>query len=84
MTRIGNRDTPGSFERAQPETFEACLSRPALPAISAGAAKRKTCQRGKFHGITASTTPSGWKLTKLLAASVSTGCGARKASAWSA
>ena len=44
-------------------TFEACLSRPALPAISAGAAKRKTCQKGKFHGMTASTMPSGSKRT---------------------
>ncbi len=40
-------------------TFEACLSRPTLPAISAGAANRITCQNGKFHGITASTGPSG-------------------------
>ena len=32
---------------------------PTLPAISAGAAKRKTCQKGKFHGITARTGPSG-------------------------
>ncbi len=40
-------------------TFEACLSATALPAASAGAAARKTCQYGKFHGITASTTPSG-------------------------
>ena len=41
-------------------TFEACLSSTTLPAISAGAAKRNTCQNGKFHGITASTGPSGW------------------------
>ena len=41
-------------------TFEACLSSPTLPAISAGAANRITCQSGKFHGITASTGPSGW------------------------
>jgi len=40
-------------------TFEACLSRPTLPAISAGAANRTACHSGKFHGITASTTPSG-------------------------
>ena len=40
-------------------TFGACLSSAALPAISAGAAKRKTCQNGKFHGMIASTTPSG-------------------------
>ena len=48
---------------AQPSTFEACLRTPPLPAISAGAAKRKTCQNGKFHGITASTTPSGRNAT---------------------
>ena len=26
----------------------------------AGATKRKTCQKGKFQGITARTMPSGW------------------------
>ena len=30
-----------------------------LPAISAGAAQRMSCQNGKFHGMIASTTPSG-------------------------
>ena len=35
------------------------LQWPAQPAISAGAANRNTCQYGKFHGITASTGPSG-------------------------
>ena len=48
-----------SMASAQPGTFEACLSSPTLPAISAGAAKRNTCQNGKFHGITASTAPIG-------------------------
>ena len=38
-------------------TFDACLSSPTLPAISAGAAKRMTCQSGKFHGMMASTGP---------------------------
>ncbi len=41
-------------------TFEACFSSPALPAISPGAAKRKTCQKGKFQGMIASTGPKGW------------------------
>ena len=41
-------------------TFEACLRSPVLPAISAGAAKRNTCQNGKFHGMTARIGPSGW------------------------
>ena len=52
-----------SIASAHCGTFEACLSRPALPAISAGAAKRKTCQKGKFHGITARMMPSGSKRT---------------------
>ncbi len=41
-------------------TFEACLSRPVLPAIIAGHRKRKTCQYGKFHGMIARIGPSGW------------------------
>ncbi len=44
-------------------TLEACFSRPTLPAISAGAAKRNTCHSGKFQGITASTGPIGSKAT---------------------
>ena len=40
-------------------TLLACLSRPTLPAARAGAAKRIACQSGKFHGMIASTTPSG-------------------------
>ena len=40
-------------------TFEACFRMPTLPAMRVGAAKRSTCQNGKFHGITASTQPSG-------------------------
>ena len=44
-------------------TLLACLSSPTLPAMSAGAAKRIACQSGKFHGMTASTTPSGWCTT---------------------
>ena len=39
-----------SMASAQPVTLEACLSRPALPAMSAGAAKRNTCQNGKVPG----------------------------------
>ncbi len=49
-----------SIASAHCGTFEACLSRPTFPAISAGAANRKTCQKGKFHGMIASTGPSGW------------------------
>ena len=41
-------------------TLDACFSSPTLPTISAGAAKRITCHSGKFHGMMASTAPSGW------------------------
>ena len=34
-------------EGAQPQTLDACLSATALPATSAGAAKRNTCQNGE-------------------------------------
>src|SRR3982074_3261460 len=51
---------------AQPGTFEESFITAPLPAITPGAANRKTCQNGKFHGITARTTPSGWKTIKLL------------------
>ena len=44
---------------AQRGTFEACFNIAVFPAMSAGAAKRKTCQKGKFHGMMASTGPSG-------------------------
>jgi len=44
-------------------TFEACLSNPTLPAISAGTANRIACQSGKFHGMMARTGPSGWYRT---------------------
>ena len=44
-------------------TFDACLSSPTLPAIRPGTANRIACQSGKFHGMIASTGPSGWKVT---------------------
>ena len=44
---------------AQPVVLGECLSSAALPAISAGAVNRNTCHSGKFHGMTASTTPTG-------------------------
>ena len=69
---------------AVPVTLGACLRSATLPAMSAGAAKRKTCHTGKFHGITASTGPSGSKATTLLCASVSTGSSVKKSSACSA
>ncbi len=48
-----------SMARAQPGTLEACLRRPTFPAMRAGAAKRKTCQKGKFQGMTARIGPRG-------------------------
>ena len=48
-----------SISNAVCGTFDACLSSPTLPAINAGAANRITCHSGKFHGMTASTGPSG-------------------------
>jgi hypothetical protein len=52
-----------SMASADCGTFEACLSSPTFPAISAGAANRNTCQKGKFHGITARIAPRGSKRT---------------------
>ncbi len=54
------RRTIDSMASAHRGTFDACLRTPTFPAISAGATKRKTCQKGKFHGITARTGPIGW------------------------
>ena len=48
-----------SNANAQPDTLGACLSSPPLPAMRAGAANRVTCQKGKFQGMIARTTPSG-------------------------
>jgi len=69
-----------SMASAQPPTLGACFRSPAFPAMRPGAANRKTCQKGKFHGMIASTTPRGRKETKLSRASVSTGSRA----SWSA
>ena len=57
------RRTTSSIASAHCGTLDACLSRATFPAISAGAAKRKTCQKGKFQGMTARMTPSGWYVT---------------------
>ena len=57
--RVGGSHRGLDLLRAVPETFGACLRSAVLPAISAGPAKRMTCQNGKFHGITAKITPIG-------------------------
>ena len=60
-TSAGNPAPHQLLEEQQlPGTLEACLSSPVFPATSAGARKRTTCHSGKFHGMTASTGPSGW------------------------
>jgi hypothetical protein len=66
-----------SIATAQPDTLGECFSSAPFPAISAGAAKRTTCQNGKFHGMIATTTPIGSKTTRLSSASVSTRSSAR-------
>ncbi len=48
-----------SMASAHCGTLGACLSRATFPASSAGAAKRNTCQYGKFHGMIANTAPIG-------------------------
>ncbi len=53
------RRNTSSMRRAVCGTFDACLSRPTLPAMRPGAAKRITCHMGKFQGMTASTGPMG-------------------------
>jgi hypothetical protein len=52
-----------------------------LPATSAGAAKRITCQKGKFQGITARTAPSGSKRMAPSAAIVPAAISGRRNSA---
>ena len=59
VRRAGRGQRRRCTARAQPVVFGECLSSAALPAMSAGAAKRSTCHSGKFHGMTASTTPTG-------------------------
>ena len=53
------RRNRSSMARAVCGTLEACLRRPTLPTMRAGAAKRITCHIGKFHGMTARTAPIG-------------------------
>ena len=73
-----------SIASAHCGTFDACLSNPTLPAIRAGAAKRNTCQKGKFHGITARIGPIGRYRMKLFFAPVSTTSSANIRSVFSA
>ena len=53
------RPRMSSISSAHCGTFDACFSSTTLPAISAGAATRNTCQNGKFHGMIARIAPSG-------------------------
>ena len=52
-----------SMASADCGTLEECFSSITLPAVSAGSPARKACQKGKFHGMTARITPSGWNRT---------------------
>ena len=58
------RRNTSSSASAQRGTLAACFNRPTLPAPRAGAAKRITCQNGKFQGMTARIGPSGWNSTR--------------------
>ena len=78
------RRTRASMASAHWGTLEACLSRPTLPAIRAGARKRKTCQKGKFQGMTARMTPSGSQRTVASRGGASSGSGARMRAAFAA
>ena len=49
-----------SIASADCGTFDECLSSITLPAVRAGKPARNACQNGKFHGMTARITPSGW------------------------
>ena len=51
--------TPGGIEQLRGADDTAGFSRKPLPPIRIGTAARITCQYGKFHGMTPSTTPSG-------------------------
>ena len=70
-----------SISSAQRVVLSACFNTTAFPAISAGAAARKTCQYGKFHGMMAKMTPSGRKAIALRDALLSTERSASSAAA---
>ena len=48
-----------SINTINPATGQLVREFDPLPAAKAGAANRNTCQKGKFHGIIANTTPNG-------------------------
>ena len=48
-----------SINKAEPKTLDECFNNMVLPTSNAGMAARKTCQNGKFQGITAKTVPKG-------------------------
>jgi hypothetical protein len=47
-----DRTKSSSMNCAHPGTFGACFTNTTLPVIRLGATKRKTCQSGKFQGMT--------------------------------
>jgi hypothetical protein len=52
-----------SSSKAHPVVDGACFRTITLPAASAGASARTTCQYGKFHGMIANNTPNGTYVT---------------------
>ena len=47
---------------------EAGLSTTVQPAASAGPILRVAMAAGKFHGVTSTETPTGWRMTRILLA----------------
>ena len=45
---------------------EAGLSTTVQPAASAGPILRVAIAAGKFHGVTSTETPTGWRMTRIL------------------
>jgi hypothetical protein len=77
ITRFGS----DSFSKlTTTKTLVACFNKPTFPAVNVRAASRDTCQKGKFHGIIASTLSIGLWRTKLFEASELITSSAKKAS----
>ena len=52
-------DIKFSIANAQPVVFSECFKTTPFPAIRAGAANLRTCQKGKFQGMIESIIPRG-------------------------
>ena len=67
-----------SIKVETPCTFEACFNNTVFPEIRVGIANLKTCQKGKFHGITPKIIPRGSNISKLFFVSKSKVSGSKK------